>query len=139
MRGATSWIFQRSGHNKIGSPLRLGELPGWDRLRTTEVDIVRVGLAPTTELPELEANSSVALAPLGLGSTVVHTAADRPGHGDLAGQPFTPVFPQQRTGKDVSVLFGFSHDFPAEKNPHRASTWKNLQQLLLGNGSSDLH
>jgi hypothetical protein len=50
VRGAGGGIGLRTGHHQVGSPLRLGELPGRDRLRAAKVGKVRVVPVPATEL-----------------------------------------------------------------------------------------
>ena len=105
------WRY-RNGHYLFSSTLGLGELRGRDRLRTSEVGVVRVVLVPAAELPWFQAHAGVALPPPGLlGLAVEHAVADGPGHCDLAFKPLTSTFTPQRARQAVPVFVGSGHAF----------------------------
>ncbi|MNY51379.1 hypothetical protein D3C86_1869600 [compost metagenome] len=111
MRGTAGGVRHLAGYHLVSGDLRLSKFTEWDRLRATQVNVVRVVLVPAAELVRLLAYAGVPFAPPGLGLAVVHTVTNRPGHGDLASQGFAAGLAPECAGKDVAVSICDSHSF----------------------------
>ena len=107
------WLLAVDHH--VSSDPGLSELTDRDGLCATEERVIRIVLVPATELPGLQTHPGIALTPpIRLAIVVkvdVHTIANGPRYGDLAGQSLTSSFCPERSGEYVSVLFGCGHAF----------------------------